>query len=119
MTLNLLSGNENLCSLSLVTQMADTTRKRKPSPPGIYSAKPRTHPSKKEKGSAAPRTSAVALKTNKENLTLHDWLTIREYFNTHQLISQQAVVTYFATRPEGALFFSQGSLSHHLLWRVS
>jgi hypothetical protein len=63
-----------------------------------------------------PKTSAKKPQTNHacENLTLNDWLTVVTYHDTHKPISQQEVVAYFAKRPEGALIFTQSSLSRHL-----
>ncbi len=47
-----------------------------------------------------------------ENLTLFDWMTVYTYVDTlPQPINQGEVVKYFATRPQGALLFSQSTLS--------
>lgn len=50
----------------------------------------------------------------RSNLTLNDWLTVVNYHDKHQPISQQEVVAYFARRQEEALIFTQSSLSCHL-----
>ena len=59
------------------------------------------------------KTSTQLIKKAKqENLTLWDWLTVYAYVNTlPQPINQGEVVQYFATRPQGALLFSQPTLS--------
>ena len=45
---------------------------------------------------------------------IHDWLSIMQYFNSNQPISQEEVVKHFAGRSDGALIFSQSALSQHL-----
>lgn len=54
-----------------------------------------------------------------ENLTLFDWITVRDWFDNERVrnprISQQDVVKHFAKRKEGPLIFTQSSLSCHLL----
>ena len=64
----------------------------------------------------APKTSAQPIEKHKrENLTLADWMTVYTYVDTlPQPINQGQVVRYFATRPEGALLFSQPTLSRKL-----
>ena len=66
---------------------------------------------------AIPKTSARPIKKpRRENLTLSDWMTVYAYVDTlPQPINQGGVVKYFATRPEGALVFSQPTLSRKLL----
>jgi len=60
-----------------------------------------------------PKTSAQLIEKPKhENLTLFDWITVYRYVDTLPLpVNQGWVVRYFATRPEGALLFSQPTLS--------
>src|SRR5258708_15108634 len=60
-----------------------------------------------------PKTSTQPIKMAKqENLTLFDWMTVYKYVDTlPQLINQGEVVKYFATRPQGALLFTQSTLS--------
>ena len=48
------------------------------------------------------------------NLTLHDWLTVFAFIDSHPDMSQENVVTYFKTRAEGALYFDQSTLSRKL-----
>jgi len=59
-----------------------------------------------------PKTSAWLIeKPRHENLTLFNWMTVYTYVDTlPQPINQGQVVRYFATRPEGALLFSQPTL---------
>jgi len=67
------------------------------------------------KNSDTPWTSAICKpSTVWEHLTLHDWLGVVQYFDTHQPILQEEVVKYFAGRSDGALIFSQSALSWHL-----
>ena len=63
-----------------------------------------------------PKTSAWLIEKAKcENLTLFDWMTVYSYMDTlPQPINQGKVVRHFATRPEGALLFSQPTLSRKL-----
>src|ERR1700683_4644766 len=76
-----------------------------------YARKPKGTTAKKD----APKTSAKKPpKYLRENLTLHDWLTVVRYHDSHQPISQQDVVKHFSARPEGALIFTKSSLSCHL-----
>ena len=49
------------------------------------------------------------------NLTLFDWMMVYAYVDTlTKPINQQDVVNYFGTRPEGALKFTQSTLSRKL-----
>jgi hypothetical protein len=72
---------------------ASTEPKRKPrinTKP--YARKPKGTTAKKD----APKTSVKKLpKYLRENLTLHDWLTVIGYHDSHQSITQQDVVKYF------------------------
>lgn len=70
----------------------------------------------KKRGSDA-KTSAIK-PTRKQHLTLHDWLTVVEFFDSHNL-TQDEVVKHFATRTDGdgALIFTQSALSRHLSTR--
>ena len=63
----------------------------------------------------APKTSAQPVKrTTRENLTLHDWMTVFKFVDEHPTMSQQAIVKHFETRLEGALVFTQATLSRKL-----
>ena len=66
------------------------------------------------------KTSAQPIKVAKqENLTLFDWMTVYTYVDSlPQPINQGEVVKYFATRPQGALVFSQSTLSCKLQQRT-
>jgi len=60
--------------------------------------KPRKRYEKKNKD--APKTSARPVQKNtRENLTLHDWMTVYRYVDEHPSMSQQAIVGHFARRP--------------------
>jgi hypothetical protein len=80
--------------------------------PRPYNCKPKQP---KTKAVDQPKTSAKPpVKTTHELLTLSDWLEVVNYFDTHLPMTQQELAKYFATRPEGALVFTQSGLSHHL-----
>src|SRR5258706_14507026 len=66
-----------------------------------------------------PKSSARPIeKRKRENLTLSDWMTVYAYVDTlPQPVNQGAVVKFFATRPEGALLFTQPTLSRKLRHR--
>ena len=67
-----------------------------------------------------PKSSTRCIeKTKRENLTLLDWMTVYAYVDTlPQPINQGEVAKYLATRPEGALLFSQSTLLRKL-WHQS
>ena len=85
--------------------------RRKPRPkPAPYARKPTQKHSKD-----APATSAKQQNTSsRENLTLHDWLTVFAYIDEHPTTSQADVVQHFATKHTGALVFTQSTLSRKL-----
>ena len=90
----------------------DKSRKPRP-PPAPYNQKPK-FPKPKE-NSTNPKSSAKALELSSwENLTLHDWITVIDYHDDHQPMSQKELVHYFANHAEGALIFNQSTLSQHL-----
>ena len=85
---------------------------RKPRPkPGPYN-----QPQKQAKQSQdTPKTSAKSLeKSARENLTLHDWITVFAFIDSHRDISQANVVSHFRTQQEGALLFTQSTLSQKI-----
>ena len=62
-----------------------------------------------------PRTSSFSnAPSSRQNLTLHDWLRVVNWFDENQPISQEAAVQHFATLRDEALIFNQASLSRHL-----
>ncbi|GJE99376.1 DDE-domain-containing protein [Phanerochaete sordida] len=80
----------------------------------LYPISDRTFPGASS-NSNAPRTSAVkAPQHARSNLTLHDWLTVVQYADKHLNLTQLQVVKYFRTRKEGALAFTQSTLSRHM-----
>lgn len=84
-----------------------TRRPRERPPP--YARKKETPKKKKD----TPKTTAIQSHT-KENLTLHDWLSVVEFVDSNNF-TQEEVVKHFANRKNGgALIFSQGALSRHL-----
>jgi hypothetical protein len=66
----------------------------------------------------SPATSAVKLGKPKENLTLHDWMTVFAFIGMHKDIQQVAIVEHFKTKKDGALFFAQSTLSQKMKMRV-
>ncbi|KAJ7861115.1 hypothetical protein B0H14DRAFT_3619970, partial [Mycena olivaceomarginata] len=97
--------------------MAPEVKTRKPRPPP---SKPYTRgPGKpKPSGKDAPRTSArPANDTRRKQLTLHDWMTVFAFCDTHRAMSQQEVSEHFKGLKDGALLFSQETLSRKLAMR--
>ena len=90
-------------------------KKRKPrSPPAPYNPRPKV-PKPKENLPNNAKSSAKAPKLSlQENLTLQDWVTVVNYYNDHQPMSQQELVHYFMHCAEGTLIFNQSTLSWHL-----
>jgi len=85
--------------------------KRKPHT-SIVPYKPREP---KSKVKDAPKTSAKPITSNKrDNLTLSDWVTVISYAEKHRGMSQAKIVEHFRTRQEGALEFTQSTLSRNL-----
>jgi hypothetical protein len=63
----------------------------------------------------APATSAISTKSRRRNnLTVHDWLTVFAFIDTHTGISQASVCNHFHSLTEGALEFNQATLSRKL-----
>ncbi|KIJ48163.1 hypothetical protein M422DRAFT_162816, partial [Sphaerobolus stellatus SS14] len=82
----------------------------KPTPYG-----PRKH---KKSQKDLPKTSAKPrAQTRRSNLTLHDWITVFRFIDKHPKMLQEGVVQYFETKVEGALVFTQATLSHNLARR--
>ena len=77
-----------------------------------YAHKPRPKTGKSNKAKNAPKTSAFSntpLQSN--NLTLHDWLYVRNWYDNNQPVSQAETVSHFKNLPDNALLFTQGMLS--------
>ena len=63
----------------------------------------------------APATVAKPTVTKKyETLTLQDWLIVFSFVDNHPDMPQSEVVEQFKTQHEGALVFTQSTLSQHL-----
>jgi hypothetical protein len=87
-------------------------KKRKPrEKPQPYTRKPQAKVDKN-----APTTSAKStnLKEGRENLTLHDWLTVFNFIDAHPDLPQADIVQHFKTCKKGALLFSQSALSRNI-----
>ena len=66
----------------------------------------------------APKTSVRPIQSHKRNnLTLHDWMTVFAYIDAHPGMSQDAIVEHFKTRAEGTLTFDQSMLSQKIKGR--
>jgi hypothetical protein len=91
--------------------MTGPERTRKPcEKPAPYTRQPRT---KKDKN--APKTSAKPVESrHHENLTLHDWKTVFAFIDAHPAMSQGQVIDYFKTKQDGALIFTQSTLSRKM-----
>jgi hypothetical protein len=63
-----------------------------------------------------PKSSAQPTQAKgRQNLTLHDWMTVFAYVNTlPKGFNQADVVNHFASLPTGALVFAQSTLSRKL-----
>ena len=79
--------------------------------------KPYEKKSRKGKSiSNAPKTSAVQ-SLKKQNLTLHDWLRVVDFFDSNKM-SQEDVVKHFRDLPKDSLLFTQSALQDTLLQRA-
>ena len=66
----------------------------------------------------SPKTTAKPIMKRKENLMLHDWMTVFAFINKHPGISQDAIVNHFKHCTEGVLIFDQSTLSQKLKNRL-
>ncbi|KAF8294173.1 hypothetical protein DL93DRAFT_2195656 [Clavulina sp. PMI_390] len=95
------------------------TRSRKapkePHKPYQRTKKPGPKPKNQPKSSAKP---SAQQQDSHEHLTLYDWITVRDWYDAERVknpsLTQGDVVKHFATRKEGAILFTQSSLSRHL-----
>ncbi|KIO06484.1 hypothetical protein M404DRAFT_484565 [Pisolithus tinctorius Marx 270] len=96
--------------------MKSGTTRRKPRPKRTpYDRKPGGKSSED-----TPVTSAKQQNTGtRENLTLHDWMTVFAYIDEHPSVSQEDVVQHFAALHTGALVFTQPTLSRKLKARTN
>ena len=79
--------------------------------------KPYEKKSRKGKSiSNVPKTSAVQ-SLKKQNLTLHDWLRVVDFFDSNKM-SQEDVVKHFRDLPKDSLLFTQSALQDTLLQRA-
>ena len=88
---------------------------RKPrSPPAPYKRRPNILKPKENLPNNAKSSAKAPESSLQENLTLQDWMTVVNYYDNHQLMSQQELVHYFTHHAEGTLIFNQSTLSWHL-----
>jgi hypothetical protein len=52
--------------------------------------------------------------TQHENLTGHNWMTVYAYIDEHPGLPQGDIVQHFALKTDGALIFTQSTLSRKL-----
>ena len=78
--------------------------------------KPYAHkPGPKNQKIKGPKTSAFSnVPSQRNNLTLYDWLQVVDWYDHHQPTSQAETIKYFKNLHDDALLFNQGTLSHHL-----
>ena len=89
--------------------------KHKPHSAKPYAHKPGLKTGKSNKVNNSPKTSAFSnTPSQRNNLTLHNWLCVRNWYDNNQLVSQAETVSHFKNLPDNALLFTQGTLSHHL-----
>src|SRR3954454_8729296 len=87
------------------TELKRKTREK----PAPY--KPRQKPMVHRDG---PATSAITKKRARDNLTLHDWMTVLAFVDAHPNLGQADIVNHFKTRRDGILTFIQSTLSRKL-----
>jgi hypothetical protein len=62
-----------------------------------------------------PETSAKNTATKQcNNLTLQDWLSVFAFIDAHPTLSQEQVVDHFSSLGNGALKFTQSTLSRKI-----
>lgn len=88
--------------------------REKPSP---YTHKP--GPKGKRTGNQTKTSARPAASNKRDNLTLHDWMTVLAYVDDHPSATQASVVEHFKSRSQGALLFSQSALSRKVKDRNS
>ena len=91
--------------------MAIITKHQPQLKPLPYKQTPKGAPAKEGPGLVAPASSAKALEKMQQNLALYDWLTVFAYIDEHPNETQTDVVNFFSTQVQGALEFTQASLS--------
>lgn len=89
------------------TMSPEPRRKPRPKPAPYVRTKVKAGTSKD-----APATSVKSVVTKKyETLTLHDWLMVFSYIDAHPDMPQSDIVEHFKTQRDGALVFTQSTLS--------
>ncbi|VDB95332.1 unnamed protein product [Peniophora sp. CBMAI 1063] len=100
--------------------MADDPSSPAEAPLVVRRRRPRTKPTtpyvRNKTGPKKPtyKTSAQPVKASRENLTLGDWITVRDFVDANPGMTQPAVVAHFRERAEGKLIFSQSALSRNM-----
>ena len=85
-----------------------------PITPAPYKQRPKVPKPKEDPPNNAKSSAKAPESSLRENLTLQNWMTVVNYYDDHQPMSQQELVHYFTHRAEGALIFNQSTLSRHL-----
>lgn len=95
--------------------MPSPARRKVHEKPKPYVRKPcnRITPAAHSNGSS---TEPVQL-NKRRNLTLHDWMTIFKFMDQHPSMAQTETVKHFGSKADGALIFTQGTLSRKVKQR--
>ena len=102
---------KNFFAVALTMNPPPAEQTRKPRAKKPYASKPGPRgPNAKNR----PATSAQPLKKAKPRLTNSDWIEVYDWMEARPHATQAETVKHFETRPEGALFFNQTSLSRNL-----
>ncbi|KAF8263657.1 hypothetical protein EI94DRAFT_1875459, partial [Lactarius quietus] len=70
------------------------------------------------KKDASKSSAKSSVTQSRENLTLADWFTVFKFIDEHPQIPQTQVVNHFKTCKDGALIFTQPTLSRKLEQRA-
>jgi hypothetical protein len=80
--------------------------------PAPYACK--TEPKGKHIREVVATSAKPAVSNKRDNLTLHDWMTVFTFVDAHPGLGQNAVVAHFKSQANGALVFTQATLSRRL-----
>ena len=83
--------------------------RKKPAP---YASKP--GPRGKHPKDTVATSAKSAVTSKRDNLTLGDWMTVFGFIDTHPYLGQNDIVAHFKSKVDGALVFTQATLSRKL-----
>ena len=92
----------------------ELVRKPREKPKKPYARKPKA---KASQGSDSPTASASKAK-GRQNLALCDWLMVFAYMDSHPDLTQGQIVRHFSSLKDGALTFTQSTLSRKIEKRL-